>query len=366
MKIAQVSPLTESVPPQRYGGTERVVFHLTEALIDAGHDVTLFASGDSRTRAELVPGSPVALRALGAIDPLALHVNMLEQVYRRGDEFDVVHFHVDYLHFPVTRRHRIANLTTLHGRLDLADLLPVFNEFREMPVVSISDAQRAPLPGINWCGTVYHGLPPDLFTFRPTGGDYLAFLGRLSAEKRPDRAVEIARLAGMKLKIAAKIDPSDRAYFQQVVEPLLAEPHVEFLGEIGAREKDELLGGARALLFPIDWPEPFGLSMIEALACGTPVIAFRGGSVAEVVHDGVTGFVCDDVAQAVTAVARVGEVSRLRCREEFERRFSATRMAADYLRIYQSLIEDYDGQGRAGHSRSGEQVHHPRHFATGG
>jgi glycosyltransferase involved in cell wall biosynthesis len=368
MKVAQVAPLIESVPPRYYGGTERIVAYLTEALVDAGHEVTLFASGDSQTRATLVPGCARALRLDGASDHLAQHLCMLEEVFRQADEFDLVHFHVDYLHFPLTRRQPIANVTTLHGRLDLPDLVPLHREFRGMPTVSISDAQRTPLPWLNWRGTVYHGLPLDLYEFQPKPDDYLAFIGRLAAEKRPDRAIEIARRAGMKLKIAAKIDPQDRRYFQEVIEPLLSQPHVEYLGEIGEDGKGAFLGGARGLLFPIDWPEPFGLAMIEALACGTPVVAFRGGSVAEILRDDDYGFVCDDIEQAVAAVGRLEGLSRQRCREAFEQRFSVTRMAADYERIYQSLIEEHHGYQRdaAGRRRSGEQVHDPRHRSAGG
>jgi len=368
MKIAQVAPLTESVPPRYYGGTERIVAYLTEALIDAGHEVTLFASGDSRTRANLVPGCPRALRLDGVSDQLAWHICMLEEVFQRAAEFDLVHFHIHYLHFALTRRQPLANVTTLHGRLDLPELQPLHRQFADMPMVSISDAQRAPLPWLNWRGTVHHGLPPDLYEFQPEPGDYLAFLGRLAAEKRPDRAIEIARRAGLKLKIAAKVDPQDRNYFEHTVKPLLSQPHVEFVGEIGEDDKGAFLGGARALLFPIDWPEPFGLAMIEALACGTPVVAFRGGSVAEIIQDGVCGFVCDDIDQAVAAVGRVSGLARQRCRQEFEQRFSVTRMAADYVRIYQALIEEHHGCERepAGRRRSGKQVHDSRHLSAGG
>jgi glycosyltransferase involved in cell wall biosynthesis len=368
MKIAQVAPLTESVPPRYYGGTERIVAYLTEALVDAEHEVTLFASGDSRTRANLVPGCPRALRLEGVSDQLAWHLCMLEQVFERADEFDLIHFHVHYLHFPSTRRQPIANVTTLHGRLDLPELQPLHRQFADMPMVSISDAQRSPLPWLNWRGTIHHGLPLNLYEFQPKPDGYLAFIGRLAAEKRPDRAIEIARRAGLKLKIAAKIDPQDRSYFEQTVKPLLSQPHVEYIGEIGEEDKSAFLGGARALLFPIDWPEPFGLAMIEALACGTPVVAFRGGSVAEIVRDGICGFVCDDIDQAVAAVGRVTELSRRRCREEFEQRFSVARMAADYVRIYQGLIEEHHGYEReaARRGRSGKQVHDSRHLSTGG
>jgi glycosyltransferase involved in cell wall biosynthesis len=367
MRIAQVAPLTESVPPHGYGGTERIVSYLTEALVADGHEVTLFASGESRTAAKLIEGCPRALRLDGSADQLAWHIAMLEEVFRRAEAFDVVHFHVHYLHFPLTRRQPIANVTTMHGRLDLPDLVPLHREFPEMAAVSISDAQREPLPWLNWRGTIHHGLPLDLYDFQPAPGDYLAFLGRISPEKRADRAIEIARLAGLKIKIAAKVDPVDGNYFERVIEPLLSQPHVEYLGEIGEEQKGAFLGGARALLFPIDWPEPFGLAMIEAMACGTPVVAFRGGSVVEIVRDGVTGFVCDDISQAVAAVGRVAELSRQRCRAEFEQRFSIGRVAADYARVYQSLIEDQNGHEReaAGRVGSREQLHHSRDLAAG-
>lgn len=339
MKIAQVSPLYERVPPELYGGTERVVSYLTEELVHAGHEVTLFASGDSITSAELVPCCPRALRLGRCIDPLAHHLVMLERVFARLQEFDIVHFHCDYLHFPLSRRHHHPHVTTLHGRLDLPDLVPLYDEFREMPVVSISDAQRAPLPWINWQGTVYHGLPPERYPFRETPEDYLAFLGRISPEKGVDRAIEIARRSGMKLKIAAKVDPADQVYFRQIVEPLLNQPHVDFVGEIGDRDKPEFLGAATALLFPIDWPEPFGLAMIESLACGTPVVAFRRGSVPEVLDDGRSGFVCESVDAAVEAVSRATQLSRYTCRAIFEERFTAARMAANYLKVYRQQLE---------------------------
>jgi glycosyltransferase involved in cell wall biosynthesis len=350
VRIAQVAPLYESVPPKLYGGTERVVSYLTEELVRLGHDVTLFASGDSQTSAELVPVCEQALRLdAGCADQLAHHVLMLERVYQELSRFDLVHFHIDYLHFPLSRRHDLAHLTTLHGRLDIPDLRPLYREYAEMPVVSISDAQRRPLPGANWLATVYHGLPDDLYTFRPRPGKDLVFLGRVSPEKHVDRAIEIAGRAGMRLRIAAKVDRADRDYFHEVIQPLIrrAGPRVEFVGEVGGEEKDAFLGDAYALLFPVDWPEPFGLVMIEAMACGTPVIAWRCGSVPEVMEDGVTGFVVDDMGAAVRAVERVGGLSRAACRRAFERRFSATRMARDYLAVYRRLLQQRARPGRS-------------------
>jgi glycosyltransferase involved in cell wall biosynthesis len=339
MRIAQVSPLYESVPPQLYGGTERVVAYLTEALVELGHDVTLFASGDSRTRAELEPVWHAALRLNPPLtDPSAAEVLLIGRVLERAHEFDVIHFHSGYSHFPVMERLAVPHVTTLHGRLDLPELQPLFRRFGEMPVCSISDAQRAPLPGINWVGTVHHGLPPMPCPPEREPRGYFAFLGRIAPEKRVDRAIEIANRLRVPLKIAAKIDRADRVYYEREIAPLLASPFVEYLGEIGECEKPAFLGGARALLFPIDWPEPFGLVMIEAMACGTPVIAFRQGSVPEVIDEGVTGFVVDDMDAAVAAAARVGEISRPGCRAVFERRFSAARMARDYVEIYATLV----------------------------
>lgn len=340
MKIAQVAPLHESVPPHRYGGTERVVSYLTEELVRQGHDVTLFASGDSSTRARLVPGCRRSLRLdSGCVDPLAHHVLMLERVFQRAESFDVVHFHVDYLHFPFVRRRPIPHVATLHGRLDLPELHPLFEEYREMPVVSISQSQRAPLPSLNWQANVHHGLPAGRYRFHPQRGEYLAFLGRISPEKRVDRAIAIAQRARLPLRIAAKVDRADREYFENVIEPLLDSPGVEFIGEIGDEEKSDFLGNARALLFPIDWPEPFGLVMIEAMACGTPVIAYRNGSVPEIIEHGETGFVVERREDAVAAVRQAGALSRARCREVFEQRFTAQRMAGDYLRLYERLAE---------------------------
>jgi glycosyltransferase involved in cell wall biosynthesis len=339
MRIAQVAPLYESVPPKYYGGTERIVSYLTEELVRQGHEVTLFASGDSETKARLVSACRRSLRLdKHCVDHLVHHIVMLEQVFRRAHQFDVVHFHIDYLHFPLSRRQPIAQLTTLHGRLDIPDLVPLYREFPDMPLVSISDAQREPFPGAGWEATVYHGLPDDLYRFRREPGTYLAFLGRISPEKRVDRAIEIARQVGIPLRIAAKVDRVDQEYFRCVVEPLLGGSLVEFVGEIGEGEKDEFLGNAYALLFPIDWPEPFGLVMIEAMACGTPVIAYRQGSVPEVMEEGRTGFVVDELDEAVDAVLRVPELSRQRCREVFEQRFTATRMTHDYLEVYERLL----------------------------
>ena len=338
MRIAQVAPLYESVPPKFYGGTERVVSYLTEELVRQGHDVTLFASGDSVTGARLVAPCPRSLRLdPGCIDSLPHHFLMLEQVCREADDFDLIHFHIDYLHFPLSRRYPHRQLTTLHGRLDIPDLVGLHREYGDMPLVSISDAQRAPLTWANWQSTVYHGLPLDLHTLGEGRGKYLAFLGRISPEKRVDRAIEIARRTGMPLKIAAKIDKADRAYFKSI-EHLVQSNGVEYVGEIGGRDKDEFLGNAYALLFPIDWPEPFGLVMIEAMACGTPVIAWRCGSVPEVVDHGESGFIVESVDEAVEAVEQVKGLSRRGCRDVFERRFSVTRMARDYLAVYQSLL----------------------------
>jgi glycosyltransferase involved in cell wall biosynthesis len=369
LKIAQVAPLYESVPPQCYGGTERVVSYLTEELVRQGHEVTLFASGDSVTAARLIAPCPRSLRLdAGCRDQLAHHLLLLDQVFEHAGEFDVIHFHCDYLHFPLSRRHTVPHVTTLHGRLDLPDQQPLYRHFADQPLISISDSQRRPLAWANWQGTVYHGLPLDLHTFRERQGQYLAFLGRISPEKRVDRAIEIARRVGMPLRVAAKVDAADRAYYEDEVRPLLdaAGPAVEFLGEVGGKDKDEFLGNAYALLFPIDWPEPFGLVMIEAMACGTPVIAYRHGSVAEVMDDGVTGFVVQDIEQAVAAVGRVGGLSRRCCREVFERRFSAPRMAHDYLTIYRRLVvQAATRDGRAGPRTSREANGQPRRRARG-
>jgi glycosyltransferase involved in cell wall biosynthesis len=337
LRIAQVAPLYESVPPQMYGGTERVVAYLTDALVDLGHDVTLFASADSTTRAHLRAAREQALR----LDPsplksdLASHFAMLHEVRRRADEFDVLHFHTDILHLPLFEDYAARTLTTLHGRLDLPDVMGVFERWPQYPLVSISDDQRRPMPSANWVATVYHGVPPEGFP-EPTSqpDDYLVFLGRIAREKRPDRAIRIAQRAGRPLKIAAKVDASDTAYFEQEIKPLLGSADVEFLGELGEGDKRALLGKAAALLFPIDWPEPFGLVMIESLACGTPVIAWRHGSVPEVIDDGVTGFVIDSEDAAIAACERLRDIDRARVRHVFDARFTAAHMAANYLEVY--------------------------------
>jgi glycosyltransferase involved in cell wall biosynthesis len=334
MKIAQIAPLIEAVPPKLYGGTERIVSYLTEELVRQGHDVVLFASGDSTTAADLVACTPQALRLARARDPLPYQVLQLEYVRRRADEFDILHFHSDYLHFPLVRSLGCGVVTTMHGRLDLCDLPPLFSEFRDMPLVSISNHQRLPLPA-QWAATVQHGLPADRYAFSAAGaGGYLAFLGRICPEKRPDRAIEAARRAGVDLKIAAKVDRVDEAYFETAIRPLLDGPHVEFIGEIDEDEKQEFLAGARALLFPIDWPEPFGLVLIEAMACGTPIIAWRKGAVPEVVEHGLTGLIVDNVEEAVAAVEEIGSLNRRAVRRRFEQRFTAERMARDYLGVY--------------------------------
>jgi len=339
MKIAQVAPLYESVPPKYYGGSERVVSYLTEELVRQGHDVTLYASGDSVTSARLIAACRRSLRLdKSCVDQLAHHIRMLDLLFRDAKDFDIVHFHIDYLHFPLTRREGIRSVTTLHGRLNIPDLAPLYREFRDMPVVSISDSQRRPLPWIGWQATVHHGLPENLYKFQEKPDGYLAFLGRISPEKRVDRAIQIARRTGMEIKIAAKVDDTDREYFETVVEPMLKDPLTEYLGEIGDGEKGDFLGRARALLFPIDWPEPFGLVMIEAMACGTPIIAYANGSVPEVIEHGVTGFLVDDLDDAVRAVERIPTISRRRCREVFEERFSARRMAHDYVAVYERLV----------------------------
>jgi glycosyltransferase involved in cell wall biosynthesis len=339
VKIAQVAPLAEAVPPRLYGGTERIVSYLTEELVRQGHQVTLFATADSRTRAELVPCFPQALRLDPSVrDPIPHILVMLDEVRSRCEEFDVLHFHMDLLHFPIFHEIAAHTLTTLHGRLDLPDLPAFYRRFPQFPLVSISKAQRRPMPPVNWVGTVYHGLPLELLrcTASPTEG-YLAFLGRISPEKRPDRAIEIARRANVRLRIAAKVDEADRDYFDRHIRPLLQNPLVEFIGEIGDTQKSDFLGNARALLFPIDWPEPFGLVMIEAMACGTPVIAFAHGSVPEVIEEAVTGFIVNDIDEAVRAIGHVHTLDRRQIRHRFEQRFSVTRMACDYVEIYQHL-----------------------------
>ena len=340
MRIAQVAPLYESVPPKLYGGTERVVSYLTEELIRQGHEVTLFASGDSLTEARLVPICKQSLRlAPSCVDPLAHHVLLVERVLDEKENFDLIHFHIDYLHYARSRAENAATLTTLHGRLDVPDLAPLYRRFSNMPVVSISDSQREPLPWLNWQATVYHGLPPGSLRFQSRPGKYLAFLGRISPEKGLDQAIAIAQRAGVELKIAAKIDKVDQAYFDSVIKPLLKLPGIEFVGEIGHSQKDAFLGGALALLAPVQWPEPFGLVMIEAMACGTPVIGYPRGSVPEVVEDGISGFIVRNVQQATMAVEAASALSRKGCRDYFERRFSVTRMCNDYVAVYNRLID---------------------------
>ncbi len=340
MRIAQIAPLIESVPPRLYGGTERVVSYLTEELVRQGDDVTLFATGDSITRANLVACTDSALRLEPRCEtPLPHYMRMLEEVRRRRHDFDLVHFHIDYLHFPLMREMRLPHVTTLHGRQDLWDLEPLFAEYEDMPLVSISDSQRAPVAHANWVGTVYHGLPRDLLPFSPDGGDYLAFVGRISPEKRVDRAIDIATRADRELVIAAKVDRADRDYFETDIKPLLNNPNVRYIGEVNDREKTELLGGALALLFPIDWPEPFGLTMIEAMSCGTPVIAWHCGSVPEIIADGVSGRIVESIYEAVAAVDEVATFNRRLVRDCFEHRFSVERMASDYKALYERLAD---------------------------
>jgi glycosyltransferase involved in cell wall biosynthesis len=340
MRIAQIAPLTEAVPPTLYGGTERVISWLTEELVALGHEVTLFASGDSKTAANLEPIWPRALRLDGTVrDANALHMMMIEQVHGRSNEFDLMHFHLDYFPFSLMSRQPTPFVTTLHGRLDLPEHHPVFATFSSVPIVSISNAQRRPIPKANWVATVPHGLPADVLQPQQIQPSYLAFLGRISPEKRVDLAIRIARRCGMPLKIAAKVDRADEDYFDEVIRPLLSTPGVEFIGEIGDEQKSEFLSGAIALLVPIDWPEPFGLVMIEAMACGAPVVAFNRGSVSEIVEDGVTGFVVEDETSAAGAVREVASLSRNAIRRRFEEKFTARRMAEDYLHLYRRLID---------------------------
>ena len=338
MRIAQISPLFEAVPPKLYGGTERVVYSLTEELVAMGHDVTLFASGDSVTSAKLAPMRDQALRLdPTVIDWIAIYMRMMELIYRRADEFDVLHFHTDYFPLSLFSRQRTPFLTTLHGRLDIPEFKDVYELF-DAPFVSISDSQRRPIPRLNWIRTVHHGMPANLLTPQSVEQDYLAFLGRISPEKGVDKAIRIAGAAGMRLKIAAKVDNADKKYYQNEIKPLIdASPWVEFIGEINDSQKPAFLSGAHALLFPIDWPEPFGLVMIESMACGTPVIAYNRGSVPEVIDDSLTGFIVHDEASAIAAVGRLGELDRGLVRQQFERRFSARRMAEDYVDIYEEL-----------------------------
>lgn len=339
LKIAQIAPLAESVPPKLYGGTERVVCYLTEELVRLGHRVTLFASGDSMTSAELVAVVPKSLRFDEQVkDCTPYNCMLVDRVMRRAHEFDILHFHVEYFHYPFARALAPRMVTTLHGRLDLPDLRPFYGAFPDFPLVSISDAQRAPMPPVSWLATVPHGLPPNLLTLRAQPEGHFAFLGRISPEKRVDRAIFIARALGVKLKIAAKVDKVDKEYFDVEIKPLLDHPLIEYIGEIGEGEKNEFLGSARAVLFPIDWPEPFGLVMIEAMACGTPVIAFNRGSVPEVIEDGVTGFIVSSMDEAIRAAAQVDGLDRGKIRRCFEQRFTAEHMAGNYLAAYRRLL----------------------------
>jgi glycosyltransferase involved in cell wall biosynthesis len=354
MRIAQIAPLAESVPPRLYGGTERVVSWLTEELFRQGHEVTLFASGDSVTSARLISVVPEAVRLSKSIKiGIALHILMLEKVFQMIDEFDVLHFHVDLFHYSACKRLGRPWLNTLHGRLDLPELADFFGDFRDAPVISISDSQRAPLPWLNWRRTIHHGLPSNLYTFKAQPSDYLLFLGRVSPEKRIDRAIEIASRAGQRLIIAAKVDPVDEKYFQESIRPLFDNPLVEYIGEVPQEKKNELIGNAQALLFPIDWPEPFGIVTIEALACGTPVIAWNCGSVPEIIESGITGFICSSIEEAVNAVKNIDLVDRRRCREIFEKRFDVKVMADKYLAVYEELLAGE--QSHSGAEGSGER-----------
>jgi glycosyltransferase involved in cell wall biosynthesis len=339
LRVAQIAPLYERVPPKLYGGSERVVSYITEELVKRGHDVTLFASGDSRTGARLAPGCTQALRLHGKPElGASLQLAMLAEVYDSRDRFDIIHSHIDYWTWPLARVTRMPTVSTMHGRLDIADLRPVYDQFREAAIVSISDSQRIPLPHMNWVGTVYHGLPRELLKFNDQPGKYLAFIGRISPEKRPDLAIEIANRSGIPLKIAAKVDAVDREYFEAKIKPIIKPPHIEYIGEINDAEKSDFLGGARALLFPIDWPEPFGLAMIEAMACGTPVIARPCGSVPEVLKPGVSGLYAAEIDELVAAVAKIDSISRAGCRNYFEERFTTEQMVDNYERVYQRVI----------------------------
>lgn len=339
MKIAQVAPLYESVPPKFYGGTERIVSYLTEEFVRRGHEVTLFGSGDSVTKAKLTSPVKKSLRLDSlCFDSNAPHFVMMEEIAKKAQDFDIIHYHIDYLHFPISRRENYVHLTTLHGRLDLPELHHLFNEYSEIPVVSISFEQRKPLQHANWVGNVYHGIPSTLYQLHNSSGKYLAFLGRISPEKRVDRAIEIALGAGVPIKIAAKVDKVDLEYYQSMIKPMLKHPLVDFIGEIGEREKEDFLGNALALIFPIDWPEPFGLVMIEAMACGTPVIAFPNGSVPEVIDDKLTGYLINDIQEGIKAVETVSNFSRKKIREIFEKRFTVEHMVDHYVKIYKEIL----------------------------
>ncbi len=340
LSIAQVAPLDESVPPKYYGGTERVVSFLTEELVTMGHEVTLFASGDSKTSARLIPATPESLRLRkNCDDKYAHHILMLQMIQEQLSDFDIIHYHIDYLHYPLSRANPVNHITTLHGRLSIPVMEKVYRAFSEMPVVSISKAQRAPLPLLNWVGNVHHGLPVELFKPSYAPGKYLAFLGRISPEKGVDKAIDIAIRSGIPLRIAAKIDDKDKPYYARKIRKLMRHPLIEFVGEIDEHEKQEFLGNAMALLFPISWPEPFGLVMIESLACGTPVVAFRQGSVAEILEHGRNGFILDDCDQAVKAVKTIDLIDRIECRRSFEERFTATAMASAYVDVYRQVLQ---------------------------
>lgn len=338
MRIAQVPPLYESVPPRLYGGTERVVSYLTEELVNQGHDVTLFGTADSITNAKLYPVCEQALRLNKECrDPLSYHIVQIQDVVEHAQDFDIIHFHNDYLHFPVSSRYSYAHVTTLHGRLDIPELSNIYSKYSSIPVISISNSQRKPISNANWIKTIYHGLPADLYRQGSGDGGYLAFIGRISPEKGPDKAIEIAKRVGIKLKIAAKVDKADQEYYDKVIAPMLDHPLIEFIGEIGEDKKGEFLGNATGLLFPIDWPEPFGMVMIEAMACGTPVIAFNCGSVPEVMVNGETGYIVNTVKEAVIAVSALAAFDRKGCRQVFEERFTAAIMARNYVAVYERL-----------------------------
>ena len=357
MKIAQVAPLWESVPPQLYGGTERIVSYLTEELVHMGHEVTLFASGDSRTAAQLEAVCPSALRLnSGIFNRDASMVMLQERSLGSNGDFDIIHSHLDFLGFPLARRSRRPVVTTLHGRLDLPELGPVFREYAEMPLVSISDAQRRPMPWANWHTTIHHGLPGDLYSFHENPEGYLAFLGRIAPEKRPDHAIQLAKRVGLPLRIAAKVDPADRDYYRSEIEPMLDHPLIEFIGEISDQEKNEFVGNALALVCPYDWPEPFGLVLIEALACGTPVLAYRRGSIPEIIEHGDTGFVCESLSDMIEAVGDITTIDRRRCRAAFEARFTANRMAHDYVALYERILDVHALPGGRKTPRVGSRV----------
>jgi glycosyltransferase involved in cell wall biosynthesis len=342
MKIAQVPPLYESVPPKLYGGTERIVSYLTDELVNRGHDVTLFGTRDSQTLANVIPICDQGLRLNTACkDPIAWHIYQMQVVLEHAHAFDIIHFHNDYLHYPFSAGGIYKHITTLHGRLDLPDLVPIYQKFTHIPLVSISDDQRKPLKHVHWVGTVHHGLPEHLYHAGAGNGEYLAFLGRISEEKGPERAIEIAMRAGIKLKIAAKIDDADKKYFEHIIKPLLDHPLIEFIGEVNEAEKQEFLGNAKALLFPINWPEPFGLVMIESIACGTPVIAFGCGSVPEIIDQGQTGFIVNSIDEAINSIKLLDTFDRKRCREVFEKKFTSSRMAEAYLKLYELLIKEH-------------------------